>query len=151
MRSGLKLLLFEREDSSEPFQTVTLDPRVHRTFFFWHVLVLGLPSGVYYNWRAKGRCDTRESGCRMDDAKALLDPWATTVSNRLWDRARACQPGNNLGQAMRAQVVRDDYDWEEDERLRIPLHDAVIYETASGRIYPTPLRRRRATREPSRV
>lgn len=124
----LELLLFAHEDSPEPFQIVTLDPRVHRTFFFWHVLVLGLPDGVYYNWRAGGRCDTRESGCRMDGDKALLDPWATTVSDRLWERTRASQPGDNRGQAMRARVVRDDYDWEGDERLCIPLHEAVIYE-----------------------
>ncbi len=124
----VELLLFANEESTEPFQTVVLDPRLNRTFFFWHVLVLGLPDGTYYNWRAAGRCDTRESGCRMDGRKALLDPWTTTVSDKLWDRERACRPGDNLGTAMRAQVVRDDYDWEGDDRTQVPLHQAVIYE-----------------------
>ena len=122
------LLLFDGEEATAPFQVIPLDPRVNRTFFFWHVLVLGLPDGTYYNWRVRGRCDTRESGCRFDGAKALLDPWATTVSDQLWDRGRAGRPGENLDRAMRAQVVRDAYDWEGDDPIHIPLKDAVIYE-----------------------
>ncbi len=128
----LELLLFDRDDAPAPFQVITLDPQVNRTFFFWHCLVPGLPSGTWYNWRAVGRCDTRESGCRIDGDKALLDPWATTVSDRLWDRARASRPGDNLATAMRAQVRRDDYDWEDDRPLHIPLHQAVIYEMHLG-------------------
>ncbi len=128
----VELLLFERDDDLEPFQIVTLDPRVHRTFYFWHCLVEGLPDGVYYNWRVDGRCDTRETGCRVDGGKALLDPWCTTVSDRLWDRGRACRPGDNLAHAMRSQVVRDDYDWEGDAPLFIPLNHAVIYEMHVG-------------------
>ena len=126
------LLLFERDDAAEPYQVIHLDPRVNRTFYFWHCLVEGLPDGVYYNWRVDGRCDTRETGCRIDSGKALLDPWATTVSDRLWDRERSCRPGNNVAHAMRAQVVRDDYDWEDDEPLHIALNQAVIYEMHVG-------------------
>ena len=122
------LLLFDGEGATAPFQVIPLDPGANRTFFFWHVLVLGLPDGTYYNWRVCGRCDTRESGCRFDGAKALLDPWATTVNDRLWDRGRACRPGANPDRAIRAQVVRDDYDWEGDEPIHIPLNQAVIYE-----------------------
>lgn len=124
----MELLLFERDDSTEPDAIFRLDPSINRTFFFWHILVEDLPDGIYYNWRADGHCDTRETGCRIDGEKALLDPWATTVSNRLWDREAACRPGNNQATAMRAQVVRDDYRWEGDEPLHIPLNNAVVYE-----------------------
>ncbi len=128
----MELLLFDREEAITPFQVIELDPRVNHTFFFWHCLVVGLPSGTWYNWRAAGRCDTRESGARIDPGKALLDPWATTVSDRLWDRARACRPGDNCATAMRAQVLRDDYDWEDDRPLHIPLNESVIYEMHLG-------------------
>ena len=127
-----EILLFDREEAPAPFQVIRLDPRVNRTFFFWHCLVLDLPSGTWYNWRVDGRCDTRESGARIDGGKALLDPWATTVSDRLWDRARAARPGDNVATAMRAQVLRDDYDWEGDQPLHVPLSESVIYEMHLG-------------------
>ncbi|MEB4593188.1 glycogen debranching protein GlgX [Candidatus Thiothrix sp. Deng01] len=128
----LELLLFEADDSLEPFQVIGLDPDTHRTFFFWHVLVLGLPMGVYYNWRAHGPSDTRATGCRFDGEKALLDPWATTISDRLWSRQAASLPGNNIAQAMRALVQDDSYDWEGDTPLYIPLNESVIYEMHVG-------------------
>ena len=128
----MELLLFDQEDSLEPIQVIELNPRENRTFFFWHCLVEGLPSGTYYNWRAGGRCDTRETGCRLDGRKALLDPWATTVSDRLWNREIACRPGDNIATAMRAQAVRDDYDWEGDTPLYLPLNQCIIYELHVG-------------------
>jgi isoamylase len=128
----VELLLFEHADSKSPFQTIPLDPRINRTFFFWHVLVKGLPVGTYYCWRAHGPSDTKESGCRYDPDKALIDPWAATIDQRLWDRKAACGPGKNVATAMRSQVVVDDYDWESDEALHVPLHDAVIYELHVG-------------------
>ncbi|MGQ9832092.1 MAG: glycogen debranching protein GlgX [Thermochromatium sp.] len=128
----MQLLLFEHEDSTDPYEVIQLDPRVNRTFFFWHIFVEKLPEGTFYNWRAEGRASLRETGSRLDGNKALLDPWATTISDRLWDRAAASRPGDNVGTAIRAQVVRDDYDWEGDQPLFIPLNEAVIYEMHVG-------------------
>ena len=128
----VELLLFEGERDTRPFQVIRLDPRINRTFLFWHCLVEGLPEGTYYNWRADGRCDTRETGCRIDGGKALLDPWATTISDRLWSRELACRPGDNVATAMRARVLRDTYDWEGDQPLHVPLNHAIIYEMHVG-------------------
>jgi glycogen operon protein len=127
----VELLLFEQADSPEPFQVIPLDPKTHRTFFFWHVLVEGLPGGIWYAWRADGPTDGA-LGCRFDPQKTLLDPWATTVSDRLWDRAAASRPGDNMGRSLRALVTEDTYDWGDDEPLHIPLHEAVIYEMHLG-------------------
>ncbi|WP_462320821.1 glycogen debranching protein GlgX [Halochromatium sp.] len=128
----VELLLFEREDSREPFQIIELDPKVNHTFFFWHVLVEDLPDGICYGWRIDGVNDTRESGCRYDPDKLLLDPWCTAVSDRLWDRAAASRPGCNLATAMRSVLIRDEYDWEGDQHLHVPLTEAVIYELHVG-------------------
>jgi len=128
----VELLLFEQEDSREPFQVIELDPRDNHTFFFWHVLVEDLPDGICYGWRIDGPSDTRESGCRHDPDKLLLDPWCTTVSDRLWDREAACRPGSNLATAMRSVLMRDEYDWEGDQHLHVPLTEAVIYELHVG-------------------
>ena len=128
----VELLLFDDDDSREPFQIVELDPTRNRTFFFWHVLVEGLPEDICYGWRLDGPRDTRDSGSRYDPDKLLLDPWCNTVSDRLWDRAAACRPGGNLSNAMRSRLVRDDYDWEGDQHLHMPLTEAVIYEMHVG-------------------
>ncbi len=128
----VELLLFEHEDSREPFQIIELDPKVNHTFFFWHVLVEDLPDGICYGWRIDGPSDTRNSGCRHDPDKLLLDPWCTAVSDRLWDRAAACRPGSNLATAMRSLLIRDEYDWEGDQHLHVPLTEAVIYELHVG-------------------
>jgi glycogen operon protein len=132
LAESIELLLFDAPTSRQPQAVIRLDPRVHRTFFFWHIFVVGLADGVYYNWRVHGASDTRVTGSRIDGEKALLDPWATTVDDRLWAREMACQPGDNVGSAMRAQVVRDRYDWEGDTPLHIPLNAAVIYEMHVG-------------------
>jgi glycogen operon protein len=130
--TAAELLLFDRDDDVEPCAVIRLDPKQHRTFFFWHVLVEGVPDGVYYGWRIDGPDAVRELGTRFDGDKLLLDPWCRTVSDRLWDRARACAPGNNLDTAMRSQLLRDDYDWEGDSHCHMPLVDAVIYEMHVG-------------------
>lgn len=128
----MQLLLFENSESQDPYEVIQLDPRSNRTFFFWHVFVENLSEGTFYNWRADGRSDTRLTGSRLDPEKALLDPWATTISDRLWDRQAACRPGDNVETAIRGQVVGDTYDWEDDKPLFVPLNDAVIYEMHVG-------------------
>jgi isoamylase len=97
-----ELLLYERSDSATPFQVIELDPKVNRTFYAWHVYVDGLPSGTFYGWRMDGPGDTRSTGFRFDKDKVLLDPWDRGVACGLWDRRRACLPGDNGASAMRA-------------------------------------------------
>ncbi|MCG6940826.1 MAG: glycogen debranching protein GlgX [Thiohalocapsa sp.] len=130
--TAVELLLFEQPASPHPFQVITLDPRVHRTFFFWHVLVENLPEGTCYGWRMDGPTNTAESGCRFDRDKLLLDPWCTAVDDRLWDRDAAARPGDNLATAMRSVLLRDDYDWEGDTHRHVPLTEAIIYEMHVG-------------------
>jgi len=128
----VELLLFNKADSPEPFQVIQLQPDVHRTFFAWHVYVEALPVGSWYAWRMDGDSDTRQSGLRFDADKTLLDPWARVVSHKLWDRQAAIQPGDNGQVSMRAMVVDERYDWENDTPLTIPNENAVIYELHVG-------------------
>ena len=126
------LLLFERADSSEPFQVIPLRAEVNRTFFAWHVYVDALPAGTWYAWRMDGPSDTRQSGLRFDKDKVLLDPWARVVSHALWDRQAAGRPGGNGRCSMRGMVVDDRYDWEGDTALTFANENAVIYELHVG-------------------
>jgi hypothetical protein len=47
----VELLLYQAVDSAEPLQIVQLDPNTNRTYFYWHVLVVGLRPGAFYTWR----------------------------------------------------------------------------------------------------
>jgi glycogen operon protein len=130
--TDVELLLYERADSPEPFQIVVLDPEVHRTFFFWHVYLEGLPPGTHYTWRVDGPKDPAGAGTRFDRGKELLDPWARAVTSAVWDRVRASQPGDAGHSSLRAVVVNDGYDWEGDAPLRHPFEQCVIYEVHVG-------------------
>ena len=128
----VELLLYRSADSPEPFQRISLEPEVNRTFFSWHVYVEELPVGTWYVWRMDGPDDTRESGLRFDQQKNLLDPWARAVSDKLWDRPGACKKGDNGHSSMRCMVVDDDYDWEGDQPLKCFLENSIIYELHVG-------------------
>ena len=131
--TAVDLLLFEHTDSTEPFQTIVLDPDINCTFFAWHVYVEGLPAGTCYNWRIDGPNDnTARSGLRFDGHKALVDPWARTVCQRLWNREHARTPGPNIHSAIRSIVIDERYDWEGDTPLQLPAEQAVIYEMHVG-------------------
>ena len=131
--TGVELLLYDGPESRDAFQVISLHHQVNRTFFFWHVYVVGLPVGTCYTWRVDGPDDTSVSGCRFNKDKELLDPWARAVTDNMWDRRQACLPGANSGTAMRGMVVSDKgYDWEGDQLLHHPAENAIIYEFHVG-------------------
>jgi isoamylase len=129
----VELLLFAAADSPQPFQVIPLDARLHRTFFFWYVLVEDLPVGTHYAWRIDGESDVKSTGRRFDREKVLLDPCARGVTDNLWDRARASLPGDNVTTSMRGVVEDSAYDWEGDETLGcIRPEKTIIYELHVG-------------------
>jgi glycogen operon protein len=131
--TSVELLLFKKSDSKNAFQIIHLDAIPHKTFFSWHVYVVGLPAGTWYTWRIDGPNEPKEAGFHFDKEKQLLDPWARVVSDVNWSRQAACQPGDNNDSAMRCMVVDDDsYDWGDDEPLRISSEKSIIYEMHVG-------------------
>ena len=62
---------------------------------------------------------------RFDPTKILLDPYAKAIGGRdVWGQ----EPDWNDVYQHRGRVVYDDFDWEGDRPLEIPLEDLVIYE-----------------------
>jgi isoamylase len=114
----VELLLYRTVDSAEPLQIVNLDPNTNRTYFFWHVLVVGLQPGRFYTWRV--------------DGKEVVDPWARAVTDAVWNRQEAISHPGRAGNSLRAMVPADA---EFTSRLspRPPsLSGAVIYELHVG-------------------
>jgi isoamylase len=129
----VELLLFEKSDSTAPFQVIELNPAVNRTYYAWHIYVEGLAPVIFYGWRMDGPGDTRATGFRFDKEKVLLDPWARAVTCGLWDRRSACLPGDNCAFSMRSVVLDEDhYDWNGDAPLNHPMEERIIYEMHVG-------------------
>ena len=125
----VQVALYDHVEDSEPCELITLDPRRHRTYHYWHVFVPGLRPGQLYAFRADGPFDPSR-GQRFDRTKTLLDPYgrAVAVPND-HRRTAAARPGFNDRYALKS-VVADvgAYDWEGDEPLRRPFAQTVIYE-----------------------
>jgi glycogen operon protein len=126
--TGVELLLFAAHDAPQPFQTIPLDPYVHKTFHFWHVFVRGLTAGAHYAYRVDGP-DNPGAGHRFNPHKVLIDPYARGNTNSLWSRAGACGPRDNVATSMRSVVIdTSGYDWEGDRPLDRPIEDTIVYE-----------------------
>ncbi|HKE85941.1 MAG TPA: glycogen debranching protein GlgX [Vicinamibacterales bacterium] len=127
--TSIELLLFDDARATRPSRVVTLDPKSHRSYHYWHTFVPGLTAGQVYAYRAHGPFEP-EKGLRFDSEKVLLDPYGLAVAvPESYDRQAASKPGDTAATAMKS-VVADPhrYDWEGDLPLRRPFSEAVIYE-----------------------
>lgn len=62
---------------------------------------------------------------RFDPSQVLLDPYARAIGGRdVWGQP----PDWNKPYPHRGRIVYDDFDWESDRPLEIPIEDLVIYE-----------------------
>jgi isoamylase len=109
------------------------------TAFVWHGYVSDVRPGQRYGYRVHGPYDP-QSGLRFNPEVVLLDPYAKALAApERWDLGcfayelggpegdlkRSHQPA--LG-APRGVVIDTQFDWEDDELPRTPLHKTVIYE-----------------------
>jgi glycogen operon protein len=80
---------------------------------------------IEYGFRMDGPFDPG-NGHRFDKSKVLLDPYAKAVGGRsVWGDP----PDWNNPFPYRSRLVFEDFDWEDDRPLEIPIEDLVIYET----------------------
>ncbi len=119
--TSVTLVLFEK-DKQEPLTEIALDPKVNKRGDIWHVLVVGAKPSLRYAYRADGPFDPKGKGHMFNNKKILLDPYATALDGgEIWGsmtpffQRRCC-------------IVADDFDWEEDRPLNVPLKDSIIYE-----------------------
>lgn len=130
--TAVELLLYRSADSAEPFQIIPLNPAEHRSFFFWHVHVAGLPAGIHYTWRVQGPDDTATTGHRFNARKELVSPAAKAVTDVLWDRKRASNPDDAARTSMRAVVTDGQFNWAGEPAIAQGLEGAIIYEVHVG-------------------
>ena len=128
--TSITLLLFEK-GSSKPVAEIALNPEINRTGDIWHIRLVGVNRPLRYAYRAAGPFDPKGKGHRFKKKHVLLDPYARALEGgEIW--------GGNVGIQSSARksisferlcvIVEDDFDWEGDRPLNLPLKDSVIYE-----------------------
>jgi isoamylase len=116
--------LFQRPETGEPFWG---DFRIGNVFA---MAVFDLDyEGIEYGFRMDAPYPRVEKGKpgihRFNPAKILLDPYAKTIGGRdVWGEP----PNWNDSYRHRARLVYDDFDWESDHPLEIPMEDLIVYE-----------------------
>ena len=90
--TGVELCLFDRVDDARAARVISLDPRTHRTYHYWHVFVPGISPGQLYAYRVHGLHDPA-NGLRFDASKTLLDPYGRCVARPAAYRRAADRPG----------------------------------------------------------
>ncbi|HXV96965.1 MAG TPA: glycogen debranching protein GlgX [Anaerolineae bacterium] len=135
------LVLFEKGKSSPMieipfrgmFQKAEIDEPVWGEFRIGNVFCMTVfdldYESVEYGFRMDGPYPKVERGQpgqhRFDPSKILMDPYAKAIGGReVWGQT----PDWNNGYHHRARLVYDDFDWEGDRPLEIPLEDLIIYE-----------------------
>jgi isoamylase len=131
-------------------------PLIERNAFVWHAYLPGVLPGQRYGYRVAGPYDL-DRGLRSNASKLLLDPYAYAVEGEVeWNEAVFAHahddpdgPPNEQDSAPfvpKAVVINPFFEWGDDRRPNIPLHDTVIYElhvkgfTARHRGVPEALR-----------
>ncbi len=137
--TALELLFFDDVDDARPSHTFTFDPRLNRTFYYWHMFIPGVQAGQLYAYRAHGPYKPEE-GLFFDGQKVLLDPYARGIAvGRNYDRQAAARPGDNAPYAMKNVVVDSwAYNWEGDHPLQRDFRETVIYELHVGNFTGAP-------------
>ena len=84
---------------------------------------------IEYGFRMDGPGSDQEQGQavrhRFHPEKILMDPYAKAIGGRdVW----GAPPNRDDIYPHRARLVCDDFDWEADRPLEIPIEDLVIYE-----------------------
>src|SRR5215472_3199032 len=135
--TGVELCLFDSINDTEDNVRI---PLKERTDNVWHVLMPDARPGQLYGFRVSGPYDP-ERGLRFNNSKLLLDPYAKAIAGAVsWaDEMFGYVLGDekqDLAQDFRDNawgvpksiVIDTGFDWQDDRRPAIPLHESVIYE-----------------------
>ncbi len=156
--TGVRLDLFNRPEDGTPTRTILLNPVRNKTGDVWHVWLEGIKPGQLYGYRFAGPYMPHE-GHRFNPDKLVVDTCATAISpvpHRSYRRALGYDPASplrdlsfsavdNAATAPKCVVTHPDFDWQDDQPLRLPWNSTVIYElhvrgftihSSSGVSYP---------------
>jgi isoamylase len=127
------LLLFDHAEDETPKEEFELRPERNRLGDLWHLHVPSARAGQYYVYRMEGPRDGA-AGHAFDPDQWLLDPYALAVTGqKQWGDREGIVPGRLIKNGRlfpKGIILKDDFDWEGDRTLRVPLNQTIIYEAS---------------------
>lgn len=142
VRGGINFSIFSKHatevmlvlfvaDKHHPVAEFRLDPHINKTGDVWHAFVRGLDPGVQYGYRMDRQPNHQPQVHRFDRNRILLDPYAWVISGRPhWGFTTDIDERPPLESGVRRCLIieEDDFEWEDDQPLNIPLVETIIYE-----------------------
>lgn len=121
--TSCELLLFNKGEK-EPYVIIPF-PYEFRIGDVFSMIVFDIDyETVEYGYRMDGKFEP-QNGHWFNKEKILLDPYAKAISGRnIW----GVEPDYSNPFQHRGKIVYDDFDWEGDRPLEIPMEDLIIYE-----------------------
>ena len=135
---GIELCLFN--ESGEELKPIKMQKGTNN---LWSIYIPELAPGQLYGYRAYGKFDPK-NGYLFNPHKLLLDPYARAIEGMPdWekpmygyktylknaDKDLYPDTDDNYSAMMKSVVISNDFDWEDDVALNIPLSESIIYET----------------------
>jgi isoamylase len=119
------LVLFRNEDTA-PMVEIPFPPEFRIGNVFTMVVFDLNYEDLEYGYRMTGPF-APTIGHRFDTSKVLLDPYARSISGReTWANDDGAQQGEDY--EYHGRLIFDDFDWQNDRLLELPIEDLVIYE-----------------------
>ena len=135
--TSIDLCLFDDLDAVQ--ETVRI-PMAEQTDQVWHVFLPDVRPGQLYGFRVSGPYEPTR-GLRFNSSKLLLDPYAKAIAGEImWaDEMFGYVVGDKNEDLIRdfrddawgmpkCVVVDSAFDWHDDRRPNIPLHQSIVYE-----------------------
>jgi isoamylase len=135
--TSVDLCLFDSVDARQ--ENIRI-PMTEHTDQVWHVFLPDVRPGQLYGYRVAGPYDP-ERGLRFNSAKLLVDPYAKAIAGEVnWSDEMfgyvvgdeledlTCDFRDDAWGMLKSVVIDNAFDWHDDKRLGIPLHESIIYE-----------------------
>lgn len=135
--TGVTLCLFDDPSAVTEKARVAMTERTDQV---WHAFLPNVRPGQLYGFRVTGPYEP-DLGLRFNDSKLLIDPYAKAIAGSLqWsDEMFGYVMGDakedlvrdfrdNAWGMPKSVVIDDAFEWGNDKRPDIPLHESVIYE-----------------------
>jgi glycogen operon protein len=131
--TGVQLCLFDDDDEHETRVALT-----EVDGFVWHAYLPGVAPGQRYGYRVDGPWNPAQ-GQWTNPNKLLLDPYARVVEGAVdwspacfayqFDAPDTANTDDSAGHVPRSVVHDATFDWRDDRRPDVPMHETIIYET----------------------
>jgi glycogen operon protein len=134
--TGVELCLFDAPDATETARVRLTEWSDH----VWHGFLPEIRPGQLYGYRVEGPYEPAQ-GHRFNPHKLLLDPYARAVAGRIqWsdemfgytldspEGDRSFDERDNAALMLKSVVIDPAFLWGDDNLLRRPLHETIIYE-----------------------